>query len=100
MTCGHSLSRMYTVSAVPKNIICADTPEFPTTSNPPSGTLPALGSRVRLETGDREVADRARSRCRRFRSSGGSEPDAASATGRARRAAGSMVGCVGDDQEK
>jgi len=41
----YSLSRMYTVSSVPRNIICADTPESPTTLNPPKtglGSMPEL----------------------------------------------------------
>jgi len=36
---------MYTVSSVPRNIICADTPESPTTLNPPKtglGSMPEL----------------------------------------------------------
>jgi hypothetical protein len=87
-----SLSRMYTVSAVPKNIICADTPESPTTSKPPRGTESALGCNVRRDSDDCEGTDRARSRCLACLSTGGMELDAASARGRARSETERMVG--------
>ena len=73
---------------VPRNIICADTPEFPTSWNAP-GVMSELAAEDVLAARAKREGDPARmasSRCLAALSSGGRTPDDARAKGASRRA--------------